>query len=158
MSPSPEYSQRPRTPGALPDPLAVLSLIPAVRVLAGLSRARREPHARVSRSERDRARPARLLRVAGSTRPLSGAAHPLRPPLPAVPSALPRHRSDAHVAAPGPRLARPLAQRLAHTADCRRAPDPRARRGRPGGDQRLSRLGAPGRRSRPAARGRGRAG
>lgn len=114
----------------------------APRVPAGLPGARGQPRRRAP--GRRRARPARLLRVSGRPRPLARAAHPLRPPLPALPGALPRHRPDAHVAAPRPGLARPLAQRLALTADCGRAPAPRARRGQPGGDQRLSRLGTPG--------------
>lgn len=87
--------------------------------------------------ERDGARPAWLLRVAGSSRPLAWAARALRPPVPALARALPRPRSDAHFADPGPRLARSLA----HPSDCRRAPDPRAGGGRPGGDQCLSRRG-----------------
>lgn len=136
----PSEFQQALTPGALPG-WAGCPLTPAARVLAGLPGARGEPVP--GASKRDGARPARLLRVARSARPLARAAHPLRPPLPALPSSLPSHRPDAHVAAPGPELARPLAQRLAHTADCGRAHNPRARRGRPGGDQRLSRLGTP---------------
>jgi hypothetical protein len=128
-------------------------LTPAVRVLPGLPGARREPCSRAS--EHDRARTARLLRVAARAGPLAGAAHPLSPPLPALPGALPRHRPDAHVAAAGSQLAGPLAQRLAHTADCGRAHNPRARRGWPGGDQRLSRPGNPARCPRSAAGGSG---
>lgn len=98
------------------------------RVLAGLPGAGGGP--RPGTPERDGARPAWLLGVAGNSRPVTRAAGALRPPLPALARALPRPGPDAHVAAPDPGLARPLA----HTADCGRAPDPRAGRGRPGGD------------------------
>lgn len=119
----------------------------------GLPGAGGEPRLRAS--ERGGARPAGVLRVPGRAGSVARATHSLRPPLPALPSALPRHRPDALVAAPGPRLAWPLAQRLAHTADCGRAPDPRARRGGAGGDQRLSLLASSGgaRTPRPASRG-----
>lgn len=105
------------------------------RVLAGRPGGRGGP--RPGAPERNGAGPARLLRIAGSSRPLPRAAGALCPPLPALTRALPRTRPDPHVAAPNPRLARPLA----HTEDCGRAPDPRAGRGQPGGDQRLSRPG-----------------
>lgn len=149
--PPPRYSQRPGMPGTLPEQ-AGCQLTQAALVLAGLPRVRGEP--RPGASERDRAWPARLLRVARRAGPLAWAAHPLRPPLPALPSVLSRHQPDAHVAASGSGLTRPLAQRLAHTADCGRAPDPRAGGGRPCGDQRLSLRGTPMRRLHtPLSRG-----
>lgn len=121
---APSRAGRPLTPGAC--------------VFAGLPGVRGEP--RSGASERVGARPSGLLCVAARARPLSGAAHPLRPPLPALARALPGHRPDALVAAAGSQLARPLAQRLAHTADCGCAHNPRARRGRLGRDQRLTPL------------------
>lgn len=120
-------TRRAARPGRWPLTLA--------RVLAGRPGGRGGP--RPGAPERNGAGPARLLRIANSSRPLTRAAGALCPPLPALARALPRTRPDPLVAAPNPRLARPLA----HTEDCGRAPDPRAGRGQPSGDQRLSRPG-----------------
>lgn len=87
--------------------------------------------------ELDGARPARLLRVTDSPRPLARAARALCPPVPALARALPCPRPDAHVTVPGPGLPGSLAR----TSDCERAPDPRAGGGRPRGDQRLNHRG-----------------
>uniref|UniRef100_F7FS97 Ig-like domain-containing protein n=1 Tax=Ornithorhynchus anatinus TaxID=9258 RepID=F7FS97_ORNAN len=105
----------------------------------GLSRNRR--HLRPRPPAQRRAGSARLLGLPGGSRPLPGAPHPLRPPLPPLPGPLPDPRPDPHVAEPLPGLAGPLAQRFAHPADGGgRAGDPGAggdRRRWQGGDQRL---------------------
>lgn len=139
-------TRRARRPGRCPLTLA--------HVLTGRPRGRGGPCP--GAPERDRAWPAGLLRLASSFRPLTRAAHALCPALPALARALPGPRPNAHVAAPNPWLARPLAR----TEDCGRAPDPRAGRDQPSGDQRLSLPGTrPLRgRSRRAARGGGRPG
>lgn len=133
--PEPGNTRRAPRPGRCPLTLA--------RVLAGRPGGRGGP--RPGAPERNGAGPARLLRIAGSSRPLTRAAGALCPPLPALARALPRTRPDPLVAAPNPRLARPLA----HTEDCGRAPDPRAGRGQLSGDQRLSRPGTRPSRRRP---------